>query len=61
MSDRHWSAERCEVASAYPGKKWREKVLNMSDAQVHATYISIRNRKESGKKCDKSACKSVTV
>lgn len=58
---RHWSSERSELAKAYPGKKWYKKVLEMSDEQVHAAYISVRNRKESGKKCDKSACKSVTV
>ena len=44
--NRHWSAERCELAKAYPGKKWEKKVLEMSDEQAHAAYVSIRNRKE---------------
>lgn len=51
---RHWSAERSELAKAYPGKKWYKKVLEMSDAQVHATYISVRNRLEKKCGCDKS-------
>ena len=52
---RHWSTERSELAKAYPGQKWAKKVLEMSDKQVHAAYISVKNRRE---KCDKSACKS---
>lgn len=55
---RHWTAERSELIKMYPGQKWYRKVLDMSDAQVHAAYISARNRKE---KRDKSACKNVTV
>ncbi len=47
--DRHWSAERCELAKMYPGQKWQKKVLNMSDAQVHAVYVSVRNRKDKEK------------
>ena len=46
MSDRHYTAERAEVAKAYPGKKWRQKVLAMSDAQVHEVWVSIQKRKE---------------
>ena len=46
MSERHYTAERAELAKAYPGKKWVDKVMNMSDAQVHATLVSIRKRKE---------------
>ena len=52
---RHWTPERSELAKAYPGQKWYKKVLEMSDEQVHAVYISVKNRRE---KCDKSACKS---
>ena len=46
MSERHYSAERTELAKMYPGKKWTDKVIAMSDAQVHATLVSIRQRKE---------------
>ena len=44
--DRHWSPERSELFKAYPGKKWQDKVYNMSDAQVYATLVSIRQRRE---------------
>lgn len=47
--NRHWTAERSELAKMYPGQKWYRKVLEMSDAQVHAAYISARNRKEKKK------------
>ena len=47
---RHWSPERSELAKAYPGKKWAKKVLEMSDEQVHAAWISVRNRLEKKKK-----------
>ena len=46
MSERHWSAERAELAKMYPGKKWTDKVIKMDDYQVHQTLISIRNRRE---------------
>ena len=46
---RHWTSERDELAKMYPGKKWVEKVKNMSDAQVHAALVSIRQRKEKQK------------
>lgn len=46
MSDRHYTAEREELAKAYPGENWKKKVLNMSDAQVHEALVSIRNRRE---------------
>lgn len=49
MSDRHFTAERAELAKCYPGKKWTEKVMRMSDAQVHETLINIRKRKEKEK------------
>ena len=44
--NRTWSAERAELAKMYPGKKWEQKVLGMSDEQVHQTLIHIRNSKE---------------
>lgn len=47
--NRHWTPERSELAKAYPGKKWYKKVLEMSDEQVHAAYISVRNRLEKTK------------
>lgn len=46
MSWGHESVERAELAKAYPGPAWREKVRNMSDAQVHAVAVSLRNRRE---------------
>lgn len=48
-SDRHYTQERVELAKCYPGKKWQQKVIQMSDKQVHETLISIRNRKEKKK------------
>ena len=42
--DRHFTAERAELAKAYPGKKWVDK-----DGQVHETLVSIRKRKEKQK------------
>ena len=53
MSERHYTAEREELAKAYPGDKWKRKVLNMSDAQVHAAIVDIRKRRE--KQAKKSA------
>ena len=47
--DRHYTPERCELAKMYPGKKWVKKVSEMSDAQVHAVFVSVRNRKEKEK------------
>ena len=46
MSGGRESAERAELANAYPGPAWKARVRNMSDAQVHAVSVSIRNRKE---------------
>lgn len=46
---RHWTSERAELTKLYPGKKWAEKVKNMSDAQVHATFVSIMQRREKQK------------
>lgn len=46
---RHWTSERDELTKLYPGKKWAEKVKNMSDAQVHATFVSIMQRREKQK------------
>ena len=49
MSDRHWSVERSELAKMYPGKKWTDKVIKMSDCQVHETLMSIKRRREQEK------------
>ena len=46
MSERHFSVERTVVANAHPGKRWLEKVLQMSDEQIHAIYVSIMQKKE---------------
>lgn len=54
-SDRHYTVERSELAKVYPGKKWVDKVMKMSDQQVHEVLVSIRNRKEKEKKEGKSA------
>lgn len=53
-SDYHYTAERAELAKAYPGKKWVEKVAKMPDSQVHVVLTSIRNRKEQQKKAQNS-------
>lgn len=29
----------------YPGERWRKKVANMSDSQVHAIYMRHINKK----------------
>ena len=42
----YWSVERYEVARAYPGKKWMDKVARMPKEQVHEIYMSLRKRKE---------------
>ena len=47
--DRHYSQERCELIKMYPGDNWAKKVMNMSDQQVYATLVSIRNRREKEK------------
>lgn len=49
MSERHYTAEREELAKAYPGDNWKKKVLAMSDAQVHAAIVDIRKRREKKK------------
>ena len=50
----HYSQERVEVAKAYPGKKWTQKVMNMSDEQVHEIFVSIQFRREVKKKKKKA-------
>ena len=50
MSERHYTSERVELAKAYPGDKWKRKVLGMSDAQVHEALVRIRNRREKKEK-----------
>lgn len=44
--DRHYSADREALAKAYPGKKWRDKVLKMSDAQVFVALANVRRKNE---------------
>jgi hypothetical protein len=36
--------KRSAVATAYPGSKWRDKVLKMSDAQVIAVYFNLKKQ-----------------
>ena len=50
--DRHYSQERVELAKMYPGDNWAKKVMKMSDQQVYATLVSIRNRREKQKKSE---------
>lgn len=33
---------RLALLDAYPGQKWRNKVKNYSDAQVHAIYTRLK-------------------
>lgn len=42
----YWSEERYEVARAYPGKKWMDKVSRMPKEQVHEIWVSLQKRKE---------------
>lgn len=35
--------KRAVLTWAYPGSAWLEKVKNMSDKQVHATYMRMLN------------------
>lgn len=37
--------KRAYIRQAYPWPKWEAKVDKMSDAQVHATYTRIINKK----------------
>lgn len=37
------SRERQAVLSAYPGKRWAEKVQKMSDNQIIAVYFRLKN------------------
>ena len=39
-----YSQERINVMRAYPGKKWAQKVMQMSDGQVHEIWVSLQNR-----------------
>jgi hypothetical protein len=32
--------KRLAIARVYPGKKWEDKVMNMSESQVIAVYLS---------------------
>ena len=40
---------RIEVTNEYPGKKWKDKVKNMSDGQVIALYYKFLNEKTNKK------------
>lgn len=42
----YWSEKRYEVAHAYPGKKWFEKVSKMPESQVYEIWTSLQRRKE---------------
>lgn len=37
---------RSKILQAYPTNSWRTKVAAMSEAQVIAVYISLKNRKK---------------
>lgn len=37
---------RSQVKSAYPGKKWSEKVLKMSSTQIVAVYYKLVGSKK---------------
>lgn len=50
----YWSKERYEVANAYPGKKWRDKVASMPKEQVHEIWVSLQKRK-GNKDADRTA------
>lgn len=53
----YWSEERYEVAHAYPGKKWFEKVSKMPKEQVHEIWVSLQKRK--GKSTDEREHRAV--
>lgn len=36
--------QREALKGAYPGEKWVEKVKNMTDAQVTATYLRLKGQ-----------------
>lgn len=48
--NRHYTQERVNLAKAYPGKGWQKKVMNMSDAQVHAAWLDVQKRREKKEK-----------
>ena len=37
---------RSKILQAYPTNSWRTKVAAMSEAQITAVYISLKNRKK---------------
>ena len=45
----YWSEERYEVARAYPGKKWWEKVSKMPESQVHEVWVRLQKKKQKEK------------
>lgn len=38
--------KRAAIAKSYPGEKWQKRVKDMSDKQVHATYMRLLNAKQ---------------
>ena len=38
------SQQRVDVYNAYPGKKWKDRVNKMSDAQVLAIHTKMMNK-----------------
>lgn len=38
------SQERERLKEVYPSKKWTDKVNAMSDSQVHAVFVRLKNQ-----------------
>lgn len=38
------NAERNALANAYPGRAWKDKVKKMSDSQVTAIYLRLKQQ-----------------
>lgn len=38
------SKEREALKAAYPGRQWQQKVIRMSDAQVTAVYLRLKQQ-----------------
>jgi hypothetical protein len=41
--------KRQAVLQAYPGGNWANKVIKMTDAQIHAVYIRLTSKKKENK------------
>lgn len=48
MDDMETEKKRALISDAYPGEKWKTKVLNMSPAQVIAVHIRLLNQGKLG-------------